>query len=165
MVPCHWRKSPNLLPDQFGEFFAKVEEHGAEFQRLGALEPDLIRARKMLEGRDKLHERADAWQQILGFSMIRYCSLVEDREIDNLAHLVRDTCAAMNLAENRSYLEEIIGKVAVTNFGNHAKWQTSDDGLRRAGRKALAAIGMTWQQLRAKLLSGEPIDEANDEPG
>ena len=86
---------PEPPAGSFGEFLAKLEERGAEFQRLRTLEPDLVRARKMLDGREILSERAEEWQGILGYCMIRYCSLAEDREIDNLAHLVRDTCAAM----------------------------------------------------------------------
>ncbi len=158
-------EAPDPPAGSIGELLAIMEERGAEFQRLGALEPDLIRARKMLDGRDKLHERADAWQQILGFSMIRYCSLVDDREIDNLAHLVRDTCAAMNLAENRSYLKGLIGRVAFASFEKYSKGLITDDGLRAAGHKALEAVGTNWEELQAKLSSGEPIDETDDTTG
>jgi hypothetical protein len=149
----------------FGEFFAKVEERGAEFQRLEALEPDLIRARKMLDGREILSERAEKWQQILGFSMIRYCSLAKDREIANFAHLVRDTCAAMNLSENRSLLEGLLGCPAFASFEKYSKGLITDDGLREAGHKALEAVGTNWEELQAKLSSGEPIDETDDTTG
>jgi hypothetical protein len=70
---------PGEVPEppagSFGELFAKVEAAGAEFRRLAELEPDLIRARKMLDGRDILHERAEEWQKLLGYCMIRFCSL------------------------------------------------------------------------------------------
>ena len=146
---------PEPPSGSFGELYRILEEHSAEFQRLGALEPDLIRARNMLNSRVIVRERAEECQRLLGCCMIRFFALAEDREIINLAHLVRDTCAAMKPSGNRSYIEGLIGPVAFANFEKYSKGLISDDGLRKAGRKALAAVGMTWHQLRTKLSSDE----------
>jgi hypothetical protein len=71
----------------------------------------------------------------------------------------------MNLSENHSYLEGLIGPVAFANFEKYSKGLISDDGLRKAGHKALAAVGMTWKELRAKLSSGELVVETDDKTG
>jgi hypothetical protein len=156
---------PPPPPGSIGELFAMVEERSAELRRLAELEPELIRARKMLDGRDILRTRAEGLRQLLGYCMLRYCDEVKDAEFTSLAHLVRDTCEAMTAGENRAIVEALFGSVALASLDMHAKGLTSDDGLRRAGRKALTEVGLSWEELKAKLANGERVFNSDDETG